>query len=66
MSLWLRWKNDVRFHVLFIRFSVILGQWVGDNERLSAMEPDLRLKRSLPQVGLEPGITRSAGQGLTH
>ena len=27
-----------------------------DNERLSAMEPRLRLKRSLPQAGLELGL----------
>ena len=30
------------------------------------MEPLLRLKRSLPQAGLEPRTTRSAGQCLTH
>ena len=45
---------------------VISGQWAGDNERLSAMEPCLRLKRSSPQVGLIPGTPRSVGQHLTH
>ena len=28
---------------------------MGDNERLSVMEPCLQLKKSRPQVGLEPG-----------
>ena len=36
------------------------------NERLNTMEPRLRLKRSPPPVGLEPGTARSAGQGLTE
>ena len=30
---------------------------MGDNERLCAMEPGLRLKRFSPQAGLEPGTT---------
>ena len=32
---------------------------MGDNERLCAMEPPLRLKRSWPQAGLKPGTARS-------
>ena len=39
---------------------------MGDNERLFAMKSCLRLKRSLPQVGLEPRTTRSLGQHLTR
>ena len=34
----------LRFYVLFNSISVILGRWAGDNERLCAMEPRLRLK----------------------
>ena len=30
------------------------------------MELRLRLKRSLPEAGLEPGTARPAGQRLTH
>ena len=33
---------------------------MGDNERLCAMKPHLRLKRFLPQVWLEPWSARSA------
>ena len=42
--------------------SVILGRWTDENERLYAMESSLRLKRSPPEVGLEPGTGRSVGQ----
>ena len=38
---------------------VISEQWVGDNERLCAMEPLLPLKRSSTLVGLETGTARS-------
>ena len=38
-----KWMDDFRFYVLFIRISVISGQWPGDNERLCAIEPHLRL-----------------------
>ena len=34
------WMDDFRFSV-----SVISGRWEGDNERLFAMQPCLRLKR---------------------
>ena len=36
--------------VLFNSISVISGRWVGDNERLYAMEPRLRLKRFPPSA----------------
>ena len=39
----------------FEQYSVILGKRVGDNIRLCAVEPRLRLKRSSPQTGLELG-----------
>ena len=46
-------------------FSLI--RTMGDNnERLCAVEPCLRLKRSLPQAGLKLTTSRSAGQRLTH
>ena len=60
------WMDEWLFYVLFNSVSVISGQWVGDNERLFAMESHLRLKESLPQVGFEPGTTRSAGQCLSN
>ena len=37
---------------------------MGDIESLCAMESGLRLKRSPPQAGLEPGTARSASQRL--
>ena len=54
--------DDLRFWVPFKSVSVISGMWVGDNERLCAMEPRVRLKRSSTHAGFEPGIARSAGQ----
>ena len=39
---------------------------MGDDERQFAMEPCLRMKRSLPQTGLKYGTTRSVGKRLTH
>ena len=57
--------NDLRFYALF-NISFISGRWTDDNETLCAMEPCLRLKRSQPQVGIEPGAARSVGQRLTH
>ena len=50
--------TDLRCYVLFDSISGISGRWVGDDERLSALELRLRLKRSPPQAGLEPGIAR--------
>ena len=58
--------GDLRFYVLFNSVSVISGRWTDDNERLRAMEPRLRSKRSPPQAGIEPGTARSVGQRLTH
>ena len=40
-------------------------EWVKQRNAV-AMEPGLRLKRSSPWAGLEPGTARSAGQRLTH
>ena len=60
------WMDDLRFYVLFNSISVISGRWADDNERLCAMEPRLRLKRSSPQAGLELTTARSVGQRLTH
>ena len=54
-----RWIDDLRLYVLFDSISVPSGRWKGSNERLCAMTPRLRLKRSPPQVGLEPGTARS-------
>ena len=45
--------GDLRY-VLFNSISVISGRWAGDNERLCAMEPRLRLNKSPSQTGLEP------------
>ena len=45
------------FYFFFNSFSVISERWAGDNERLCAMEPCLRLK---------PRMARSAGQRSTH
>ena len=41
--------DDLQFYVLFNSISVILGQWLDDNERLCAVEPHLWLERFLPQ-----------------
>ena len=61
MAGWLAILHHFQQHIL-----VISGHWVGDKERLYAVEPYLRLKRSLPQAGLEPLIARSVGQRLTY
>ena len=58
--------DDLRFYVLFKSISVISGRWADDNERLCAMEPPLRLKRSSPQAELELTAARSVSQRLTH
>ena len=54
--------NDLQFYVLVNSILVSSGRWLGNYERLCAMEPRLRLKKSLPQAGLEPGTARSADQ----
>ena len=51
---------------IFNSISVISGRWTGDNEKLYAMEPRLRLERSPPRAGLEPRTVQSIGQGLTY
>ena len=57
--------TKIVFFFLF-SISVISGQWAGDNDRLCATESCLPLKRSPPEVGLEPGTSKLAGQHLTH
>ena len=47
-------------------YSVISGRWVGDHERLYAIERRLQSKRSPPQAGLESWAARSVSQHLTH
>ena len=49
------WMDDLRFYILFNSISVISRRWADDNERLCAMKTLLRLKRSPPQAGLDPG-----------
>ena len=56
----------LRFYVRFNSSSVISGRWADGIERLCAIEPRLRLKRSPPQAGLEPGTAGSKGKRLTH
>ena len=38
-----KWKDDLRFYVLFNSNSVISGRWADDNERLCTTEPRLEL-----------------------
>ena len=52
--------------VLFNSISVISGGWVGNNERLCAIEHHSWLKRSPPRAGLEPETARSTGQRITY
>ena len=52
--------------ILLISISVISGRWKDDNVKLCAMEPCLGFERFSPKVGLEPGISRSAGQYPTY
>ena len=47
---------DFPFYILF---NII---WLGDYERLCAMEPRLRLQRLPPPAGLEPKTARSVDQ----
>ena len=39
--------DDLQFYILFNNNSVLSGWWVGDNERLCAMELSLRKDPSL-------------------
>ena len=54
--------NDLRFYLLLNSISVISGRRLGNIERLCAMEPRLRLKKSLPQALLKPRTAKSADQ----
>ena len=53
----------------FTSFSTEFQSYQDDGRMIMkdcATEPRLWLKRSLPQVGIEPGIARSVGPRLTH
>ena len=51
--------DDLRFYVFFSSVSTVSGRWTDDYERLCEMEPRLKLKKSPPQTGIEPGTDRS-------
>ena len=55
LHIWNGWIDDLRFKVIFNSISVISGHWEGDNERLCAIKPRLRLERLPPRAGLELG-----------
>ena len=49
-------RDVLRFYILFnIGISVTSGQWADDNERLSAMQPCLPLRRFRLEGGQTPG-----------
>ena len=48
----------------FNSITVISGWWADDTERLCKTEPNLCLRRFLPQAGLKLGTARSVGQCL--
>ena len=50
--------DALQFYFIFNSFSVISGQWAGDNERLCAMAPRL-VEKILPLAGLKLGPARS-------
>ena len=50
-----KWMYYLRFYVALNSISVILGLWIGDNGRLCAMKPRLRLNRFPPLEVLNPG-----------
>ena len=56
----------LQFYIFVNSISVISGRLVGDNGRLCATEPSLRLERFTPQAGLKPGTARSVGQRLAY
>ena len=58
--------DDLLFYIPFNSISVMLGQWVGHNEKMYVVEASLRLKRFPLQAELELGTARSACQGITH
>ena len=47
--------HDLRFYVLFNSISVISRRLAGDNERLCAMEPHIRLRRFRLERGSNSG-----------
>ena len=57
-------RTEQNSSILFNSISVISGRCMGDNERLHAMEPRVRLERFSPQAGLEPWTARSVGQQI--
>ena len=59
------WMDDLRFYAFFQQYLAISGHWVGDNESM-CNETRLRLKRSPPLKGLEPGTARSICQRLIY
>ena len=61
-----RWTDDLQYYVFLSSISAMSGRWVGDNERLFAMEPCLPLKRYPPKAGLEHKSARSVDQRLTY
>ena len=58
--------DDLGFYILFNSISIILGQWLDNNERLCAMEPDFQSERFPPQAGLEHGTVTTVGQCFTE
>ena len=43
--------NDLQFYILFNSILVISESWVGDNERLGAVEHLFTIERTPPQTG---------------
>ena len=50
----------------FNSISIILGRWVGNNEKLCAVEPRLWFKRLPPPTCLQHGTAKSAGQRFNY
>ena len=50
------WMDELQFYSHFNSISVISGQWLGDCERLCAMEPCLRSKNSASSGALTQGL----------
>ena len=57
--------EGLAIYIIFNSISVISGRWAGDNERMCAMEPLLRLRRFRLE-GARTRDARSLGQRLTH
>ena len=62
------WMGDWLAMILrpFNSISIILGRWVGNNEKLCAVEPRLRFKRLPPPTCLQHGTAKSAGQRFNY